>query len=114
MKRLVFTTLASIAVCAVSATQTFGQPIQSQDKKPPSEQGGSSISSAQARPNQQPQIAPSDQAGEVDQSPASKLTFYQAQQGDMRASGLIGAEAYNSNNENVGEVEDLLIDRTKC
>jgi sporulation protein YlmC with PRC-barrel domain len=42
-----------------------------------------------------------------------RLTFYKVQSADMRASKLIGADVYNLNNENIGEVSDLILDNGK-
>ena len=41
------------------------------------------------------------------------MMFYAVQPADMRASNLIGTNVYNLANENVGEVEDLIIDNGK-
>jgi sporulation protein YlmC with PRC-barrel domain len=41
------------------------------------------------------------------------LSFYTARPADTRASKLIGQEVYNLNNENIGEVSDLIIDNGK-
>lgn len=39
----------------------------------------------------------------------SPSTFYKRQQGEFRASDLIGATVRNANNENIGEVEELML-----
>jgi sporulation protein YlmC with PRC-barrel domain len=41
------------------------------------------------------------------------LSFYTAMPADLRASKLIGEEVYNLDNENIGEVSDLIIDNGK-
>jgi hypothetical protein len=40
----------------------------------------------------------------------AELTFYTVQPTDRRASKLIGATVYNLNNDNIGKVEDLIVD----
>lgn len=45
--------------------------------------------------------------------PLPRLTFYSVQPADMRASNLMESTVYNLNNENIGEVEDLIIDNGK-
>lgn len=49
----------------------------------------------------------------VDQAAAIRMMFYAVHPADMRASKLIGTNVYNLANENVGEVEDLIIDNGK-
>jgi sporulation protein YlmC with PRC-barrel domain len=44
---------------------------------------------------------------------SQRLTFYTVQPADTRASKLIGLDVYNKNNENIGEVEDLILDGNK-
>jgi len=46
----------------------------------------------------------------VDPAMAVSMTYYAVQPADMRASKLIGTDVYNLNNENIGEVADLVID----
>jgi sporulation protein YlmC with PRC-barrel domain len=41
---------------------------------------------------------------------AERMSFYQVREADLRASDLIGLNVYNTNNESIGEIEDLIID----
>ena len=45
-------------------------------------------------------------------APAGAATYYTAQTADMRASKLIGTDVYNTKNENIGEIEDILLGKT--
>jgi len=42
-----------------------------------------------------------------------QATYYSVQQADLRASDLIGMDVYNTNNEDIGEIEDLIIEDGK-
>ena len=42
-----------------------------------------------------------------------RLTFYTVQPVDMLASRLIGLDVYNLQNEEIGEIEDLIVDQGK-
>ena len=62
--------------------------------------------------------APANQAGQpgvrtVEPAGTVRLTFYTVQASDMRASDLMGTDVYNLKNEEVGEVEDLILDNGK-
>jgi sporulation protein YlmC with PRC-barrel domain len=114
-----FTMMTGLAV-AQSSTQTT-QPSATKDQPAanqttPGMQGGANApgSSAQSRPDAT-KSGQSGQAGirTVDPAGAVRLTFYTVQSADMRASKLMGADVYNLNNENIGEVSDLIIDNGK-
>jgi sporulation protein YlmC with PRC-barrel domain len=38
------------------------------------------------------------------------MSFYQVREADLRASDLIGLDVYNTNNESIGEIDDLILD----
>ena len=42
-----------------------------------------------------------------------QTTYYTLQQADLRASDLIGMDVYNTNNEDIGEIRDLIIEEGK-
>jgi sporulation protein YlmC with PRC-barrel domain len=44
---------------------------------------------------------------------SQRLTFYTVQPADTRATKLIGLDVFNKNNENIGEVQDLILDGNK-
>lgn len=46
----------------------------------------------------------------VEPAGAVKLNFYTVQASDIRASDLMGTDVYNLKNENIGEIEDLILD----
>jgi sporulation protein YlmC with PRC-barrel domain len=86
-------------------TTTPGSPPSTTDQR------GAASSTTQNQ-NAMPK---SGQAGTMPSGSATpqRLTFYTAQSADTRASKLIGLDVYNKNNENIGEVEDLIIDGNK-
>ena len=47
------------------------------------------------------------------QTATQQLNFYSVQAADLRASDLIGMNVYNTNNESIGEIEDLILDNGK-
>jgi len=59
--------------------------------------------------------APSNQAGvQAIDAKTVKMTFYEVSPADMLASNFIGSEVRNNqNNEEIGEIEDLIIDQGK-
>jgi sporulation protein YlmC with PRC-barrel domain len=113
MKRLLVTvsaaTLLTTGAWAQSSTPSSSSkptpPAASQNTPPASQQ-------SQTSGSQQNQ---SSQAGirTVDPHAAMRVTFYTVQPSDMRATDLIGMEVYNLNNENIGEIQDLVIDNGK-
>lgn len=93
MRLFVLTTAATIALAGVALAQSA-----SPSNQPPSATG------RQSAPGGLRSVDPGTQV---------KLTFYTVQPADMRASKILGTEVYNLNNENIGEVEDLVIDNGK-
>jgi sporulation protein YlmC with PRC-barrel domain len=84
-----------------------GAQQKSQDSTP--------STTGQANPSAAAQGSQAGQAGvrAVDSKAAVKITFYNVQAADMRATKLIGRDVYNLANENIGEVQDLIIDNGK-
>lgn len=81
--------------------------------------GGAAIaqtSTTPAKPPSSPQATGSDanKAGlRRVEGTAMTMTFYTANPADTRAAKLIGSDVYNLNNEDIGEVKDLVIDDGK-
>ena len=92
MKRIFLTTCAFAALTALAMAQSSTTPPSAQ----PGTMGQSSQTGVQR----------------VDTS-AVVLTYYTANPADFRASKLLGRTVYNTNNENIGEVNDLIIDNGK-
>jgi sporulation protein YlmC with PRC-barrel domain len=108
-----FTMMTGLAVAQSSTTQpsaTKDQPAANQAT--PGMQGGANAPASSAQSQKDTDTTRSGQAGirTVDQAGSVKLTFYTVRAADMRASKLIGADVYNRQNENIGDVEDLIID----
>jgi sporulation protein YlmC with PRC-barrel domain len=54
------------------------------------------------------------QPAQTQQAGAGQLTFYSLQPNtDLRVSRLIDEDVYNNNNEDIGEIEDLVMDTSK-
>ena len=80
--------------------------------------------SGQATPSTQPATPPAGttqpgqpgaaQPGIREVNPATlRITFYTVQPADMLASNLIGLDVHNLKNEEIGEIEDLVVDNGK-
>ena len=97
MRRILLSSCAVLAFAGLALAQGNNPP------KPP-EQGGTQ--------------APAAQSGTpglrtVEPAAAVKLNFYAVQASDVRVSDLIGSDVYNLKNEDIGEVEDLILDNGK-
>jgi sporulation protein YlmC with PRC-barrel domain len=107
--------LLSSAAFAQSESQT--QPNQKNNMPSATPQNTQMQQNNKAQPQGAAQQGTSQQgqAGvrSVDPAGAVKLTFYAVQAADMRASRLMGADVYNLQNENIGEIQDLIIDNGK-
>jgi sporulation protein YlmC with PRC-barrel domain len=126
MKRLLMATcaLAAMTGLAMAEGSSTSQPAQRSTNS-------TSATSSTAAPSNTTQSSTSNQAGTKDPVAAQSnttttqpgvrrvdggalvLSFYTAMPADTRASKLIGEEVYNLNNENIGEVSDLIIDNGK-
>jgi sporulation protein YlmC with PRC-barrel domain len=121
MRRILLatTTLAMMTGLAVAQGSQTADP-QNKAANPAATQSGTQQSNMQQNgaTNAQSQAGPAAQQGaqagirQVDAA-ALKMTFYAVHAADMRASKLIGSEVYNLNNEQIGEVEDLILDNGK-
>jgi sporulation protein YlmC with PRC-barrel domain len=102
MRRLVVISCALAATAGIAFAQTSGgsnQPAQKQT----TEQGGTSSQKT-------------DKGAIRSASPAAsvRMTFYTVRPADMRVSELLGATVHNLNNEEIGEVKDLMLDDGKA
>jgi len=103
MRHLLITTATVALLTSGALAQSAGQSGNAtQDRNAPA--------AAQGGANQQGSSAGVRQ---VNPAASMRLTFYQVQAADMRASKLLGADVYNLNNEKIGDVEDLIIDNGK-
>lgn len=95
--------MATMAFCEVRAQTTAPAPSPQPIQVPPSQP---------AAPNQQQPSPPPAQPGIRAVDPASvRLTFYTVQPADMLVSNLLDADVYNLQNEEIGEVEDIIVDQ---
>jgi sporulation protein YlmC with PRC-barrel domain len=117
MKKLLATAcaVAALSVAAFAQTgskqQDTGQPAQNQT--PSAGQSGTQSSQTQSNQKGQPGAAREGGAQSGSPTPAVRPTFYTLQPADLRVSKLMDAVVYNPNNENMGEIEDVIIDNGK-
>ncbi len=102
MRRLVVISCALAATAGIAFAQTSGGSNQ-QAQKQTTEQGGTSSQKT-------------DKGAIRSASPAAsvRMTFYTVRPADMRVSELLGATVHNLNNEEIGEVKDLMLDDGKA
>lgn len=113
MKRVLLTIGAATLLSTGALAQSATSPNSTKPTSPPSNQASPSTTQQnQATGSSQNQMG---QAGirTVDPKSAVRVTFYTVQPRDMRASDLMGMDVYNLNNENIGDVVDLVIDDGK-
>jgi len=92
---------------------------QTSQQTPPPAQNNQPAAPAQTAPNQGG--TPSGSAAGQNAQPGLRtvnpstlvMTFYTVQPADMTASNLLDTDVYNLQNEQVGEIEDLVIDDGK-
>ena len=108
---------AGIAALAAPAWAQSNSPTTSQPASgagqttQPAPQSGSGSA---ASPSQSTQTGQASQPGIRAVDAASlRLTFYTVRPADMLASKLIGLDVHNLQNEEVGEIEDLIVDEGK-
>src|SRR5215210_6960529 len=102
-------------------------PVVAQEAQPPSQQSEQSQTQSQTpSPTSQPAQPQSQPAQQKAQQSAQKqaqdqgglktavpATYYTLQQADLRASDLIGMDVHNTNNDEIGEIKDLIIEDGK-
>lgn len=110
MKRLVATACALTALTGVafaqSSTPTNPTAAQNSEKSNSSSSPGMAQSGATGTQSLQPGVRRVEGSSIV-------ISFYNANPADTRASKLIGRDVYNLQNEDIGEVSDLIIDNGK-
>ncbi|EJW09950.1 hypothetical protein A33M_0765 [Rhodovulum sp. PH10] len=99
--------LSSTTILLALGGVAMAQPAPNQ---PPA---GQNQPPAQAAPQPAPGAAGQPGLRQVDPSANVQMTFYTVQPADLRASKLMDADVYNLNNEEIGEVEDLILDQGK-
>ena len=104
--------LTAATVMAALATPVWAQsttPAPSGSGQPaPAQSSGAGTTGASGAPAGQTQSV----VRAVDPT-TLRLTFYTVQPADMRASNMMGLDIYNLKNEEIGEIEDLIIDNGK-
>lgn len=95
-----------LAAIGISAATMLAYGAQAQTPAPaPSQPSQTAPNPSQTSPQPaQPGIRAVDPA-------TVRLTFYTVQPADMLASNLLDADVYNLQNEEIGEVEDVIIDQ---
>lgn len=116
MRRILYSASAVVLIASAAFAQSTstemnktGPATAQPSTQPPAQSPGSATqgTSTSAQQGAAPGIKSVDSAASV------RMTFYAVQPADMRASRLIGTDVYNLTNENVGEIEDLIIDNGK-
>ena len=100
MKRLLILTSAFALASGLAAAQSSNAPSSTMNQTP------AASPSSQSNTTAQPGVRRVEGAALV-------MSFYTAMPADTRASKLMGKDVYNLNNENIGEVGDLIIDNGK-
>ena len=120
------TRLRHLALLSAAATTLLVSPLAAQTPAP----GGTPAPSGQAAPTTPPSTPPSTPpatppagTAQPGQPPAPgiravnpatlQITFYTVRPADMLASNLIGLDVHNLQNEEIGEIEDLVVDEGK-
>lgn len=123
MQRILLTTTALLALTAAAAAQTTTTPGGTAPTPPPpaAAQSPSAPSSTPAAPVKEPAASVSKPDSAAQNAPGLRtvdpatirVTFYSVQKADVLASELEGLNVVNLQNENVGEIEDFVIDNGK-
>lgn len=101
------------------AAQDYGQQSQQPSSSASQQQQPGNSSSYGSQPSQREQAPaarsqPQQQAQSgVRTSTPQQMTFYNVQASDLSASRLIGLNVYNTANESIGEIKDLVLDDGK-
>jgi sporulation protein YlmC with PRC-barrel domain len=94
--------LAQAQTPNAQAPSNQNQPAQTPSAMEPGKTSGQKAPGQMANPSAQ----------HANPAAAGQLTFYAVKPEHMRISEFVGATVYNLKNEEIGEVEDLLIDNT--
>jgi sporulation protein YlmC with PRC-barrel domain len=118
MRRILYSATAVVLIAGTALAQGTSQNPSEMNKRGPATAQPSMQAPGQSQGPATQGTSTSAQQGvapgikSVD-SASVRLTFYDVQPADMRASKLIGTDVFNLANENIGEVEDLIIDNGK-
>ena len=117
LQRTLIGAAALISLTAVAVAQTSTQPAPGSAGPAPSSTSGSPAAATQAPQSAQPSVAAPEQKSNwgiraVDPT-TLRLTFYTVRPADMLASNLLELDVYNLQNEEVGEIEDVIVDNGK-
>ena len=107
LRQLAFTLGAGIALLSAPVWAQSPTPAQS----PPAQSPSGAGQVTQPPPAQPGQTAQSGIRA-VDAA-TLRMTFYTVRPADMLASNLIGLDVHNLKNEEIGEIEDLIVDEGK-
>ncbi|WP_201863869.1 PRC-barrel domain-containing protein [Microvirga soli] len=100
------------AIALSMATMTLNEARAQTTAPAPSPQPNQAAPNQPAAPNQQQPNSPPAQPGIRAVDPTTvRLTFYTVQPADMLVSNLLDADVYNLQNEEIGEVEDIIVDQ---
>ena len=119
MKKLLMATCALAAASGVAVAQSSNAPTkQPAAQSSTTNQAETTPSARSNTPASNNQTSTNSPAGQSAAQPGVRrvdgaslvLSFYSAMPADTRASKLIGRDVYNLQNEDIGEVSDLVID----
>jgi sporulation protein YlmC with PRC-barrel domain len=113
--RFVLTTCAVAALTAAAVAQT-SPPSQPPASAPPAASSGTAAPQTGTASSPSGQAAPAQgaQPGLRTVNPATiRMTFYTVQPTDMPVSNLLELDVYNLQNEDIGEIEDVIVDNGK-
>lgn len=111
-----FKPFAVAAMLAMSSTLALAQqptpPTTEQKNQPGTNSPAPPPAPAAAPADEQPAAPPRPEAqagASTEQQAADTTGTIEQSPGDIATSKLVGASVYNANNENIGEIEDLII-----
>ena len=117
--------LRHFALIGAAALALLVTPVRAQTTAPAPAQSPPGQAAPSTAPSTRPATPPagtaqpaqpgqSAQPGIREVNPSTlRITFYTVQPGDMLASNLMGLDVHNLQNEEIGEIEDLIVDNGK-
>jgi hypothetical protein len=124
MNRLLLTcTLAALSTTALAQTPPANQPANPPAAAQPAQPSTTAPASPgtaqkpgtdmQAKPGAQTQPPVPNRSTAAQPAGEVRVVFYAVKPADVRASSLIGSTVYNVNNENIGEINDVILSEGK-
>ena len=101
---------AMVIGCALATTIGLAHAQTPSAQNQPPAQSPSAMDKGKMSDQKAPAQTAAPSASHVTPGAAGQLTFYTVKPEHMRVSEFVGATVYNLKNEEIGEVEDLLID----